>query len=223
MLDWNTKSIPDRWLNLAQKKPDDQAIIHWDAIKGKRVWSYNGLISTALLYTKFLTDNAVKQNDVCAIIIRHNPDFYPIYFAVGLIGAIPAILAYPNSRLHADKFRHGLSGMATHSGLDWILTEKELEDIVTPLVSIEKNKIKGIIYPLTSDKDNIESSKHDDYLKACNAILSTADKNSPFLLQHSSGTTGLQKAVVLSHHAITSHIQEYSSVLGISNSDKVVS
>ena len=60
-------------------------------------------------------------------------------------------------------------------------------------------------------------------MKACNTILPTIDKNSPFLLQHSSGTTGLQKAVVLSHGAITSHIQEYSSVLGISNNDKVVS
>ena len=223
MLDWNIKSVPDRWLELAEKKPDDQAIIHWDVVKGKRVWNYSELISTALSYAKFLTDNAVKKNDVCAIIVRHNPDFYPIYFAIGLIGAIPAILAYPNSRLHAKKFRHGLSGMAMYSGLDWILTEKELEDIITPLVSIKNNKIKGIIYPLRDENDNIESPKHEDYLKACNTILPTIDKNSPFLLQHSSGTTGLQKAVVLSHGAITSHIQEYSSVLGISNNDKVVS
>ena len=223
MLDWDIKSIPNLWLNSAEKKPDDQAIIHWDVMEGKHTWHNNELISAALLYTKFLIDNDIKKNDVCAVIIRHNPDFYPIYFAIGLIGAIPAILAYPNRRLHADKFRHGLSGMAMHSGLDWILTEKELEDIVTPLISTQKNKIKGIIYPLTSDKGNIESSKHNDYLKACNANLLTIDKNSPFLLQHSSGTTGLQKAVVLSHHAIIRHIQEYSSVLGISNSDKVVS
>ena len=64
MLDWNIKSVPDRWLELAEKKPDDQAIIHWDVVKGKRVWNYSELISTALSYAKFLTDNAVKKNDV---------------------------------------------------------------------------------------------------------------------------------------------------------------
>ena len=103
MLDWDIKSIPDLWLNSAEKKPDDQAIIHWDVMEGKHTWHNNELISAALLYTKFLIDNDVKKNDVCAVIIRHNPDFYPIYFAIGLIGAIPAILAYPHKRLHAEQ------------------------------------------------------------------------------------------------------------------------
>ena len=61
MLDWDIKSIPNLWLNSAEKKPDDQAIIHWDVMEGKHTWHNNELISAALLYTKFLIDNDVKK------------------------------------------------------------------------------------------------------------------------------------------------------------------
>ena len=64
MLDWDIKSIPNLWLNSAEKKPDDQAIIHWDVMEGKHTWHNNELISAALLYTKFLIDNDIKKNDV---------------------------------------------------------------------------------------------------------------------------------------------------------------
>jgi acyl-CoA synthetase (AMP-forming)/AMP-acid ligase II len=45
----------------------------------------------------------------------------------------------------------------------------------------------------------------------------------PFLLQHSSGTTGLQKAVVLSHRAVLEHVKRYSKAIKLSEKDKVVS
>ena len=44
MLDWDIKSIPNLWLNSAEKKPDDQAIIHWDVMEGKHTWHNNELI-----------------------------------------------------------------------------------------------------------------------------------------------------------------------------------
>ncbi len=45
----------------------------------------------------------------------------------------------------------------------------------------------------------------------------------PLLLQHSSGTTGLQKPVLLSHRAVLEHVTEYGRLLGVSQEDKVVS
>ena len=38
--------------------------------------------------------------------------------------------------------------MSQRSGLDWILTEKELEPIIKPLVEKKESTIKGIRFPL---------------------------------------------------------------------------
>src|SRR6185295_477227 len=88
-----------------------------------------------------------------ALIVRHHPQLYPLYLACVRIGAIPAILAYPNPRLHPDKYRQGLEGMAQRSGLDWILTERELEPMVRPLVEKAGSTIKSLLFPLELEKE----------------------------------------------------------------------
>ena len=45
----------------------------------------------------------------------------------------------------------------------------------------------------------------------------------PFLLQHSSGTTGLQKPVLLSHHAVLRHVESYGGTIRLNERDKIVS
>jgi acyl-CoA synthetase (AMP-forming)/AMP-acid ligase II len=45
----------------------------------------------------------------------------------------------------------------------------------------------------------------------------------PFLLQHSSGTTGLQKPVLLSNRAVLEHVNNYAEAINFSQEDKIVS
>ena len=214
------KLIWDVWENHTQKNPKREAIIHWDVITGSYRWTYGNLWESALKVADYLIKNGVAKGDICALMIRHNMYFYPIYMGVSLMGAIPAVLAHPNARLHPDKFINGLVGMAQKSGLDWILTEHELGPIINPVITGLKVSIKGIFYPLECLKDwqsrEIDSSS---IKKSRNGI----DENMPFLLQHSSGTTGLQKAVVLSHRAILEHVKRYSEAIKLCEKDKIVS
>ena len=99
-------------------------------------------------YSKYFINAGIKRGEVCAIILRHNPEFYPIYLGLAGIGALPAILAYPNPRLHPEKFRQGIVGMSQRSGLDWVLTDKELDLIIRPLITGRESTIKDIVYPL---------------------------------------------------------------------------
>src|SRR6186997_2184414 len=45
----------------------------------------------------------------------------------------------------------------------------------------------------------------------------------PLLLQHSSGTTGLQKPGLLSHRAVLDHVNHYGAALQLTEHDKVAS
>ncbi len=214
------KLVGDAWENHVQKNPKGEAIIHWDVLNGSFRWTYRYLWESALKAADYLIKNGVVKGDICALMIRHHKYFYPLYMGISLMGAIPAVLAYPNARLHPDKFINGLTGMAHKSGLDWILTEHELESTIKPIISGRRSSIKGIFYPL----EYMEGRQHrEPDFSSIKKRRAGIDGNMPFLLQHSSGTTGLQKAVVLSHRAILEHVERYSEAIRLCEKDKIIS
>ncbi len=212
--------IWDNWRRHLDTKPDSEAIIHWVSDGNHHRWTWRALFEAAGLFAARMRAEGVRKGDICALIIRHHPDFYPLYMGISLMGAIPSILAYPNPRLHPDKFRQGLEGMAHHSGLDWIFTERALEETIRPLVGKETTTIRGLLFPMEWEKEPLEESKAVGSMSKSDHRI-TPDE--PCLLQHSSGTTGLQKAVVLSHRAVLDHLFRYGASIQVEGRDKVVS
>jgi fatty-acyl-CoA synthase len=210
----------DRWQFFADNRPEAEAIIHWVPGEAAYRWTFGKLCAEAQVAARQLRHAGVKPGDVVALILRHNPRFYPIYMGVASLGAIPAVLAYPNSRLHADKFRDGLVGMSQKSGLDWVLTERELESSISPLLQEGKSTVRGILFPFEFDRT---LAGGEDEWQAILVDRAKITPDSPFLLQHSSGTTGLQKAVMLSHRAILDHVALYGEAINLSPADKVAS
>ena len=217
----NSKQILwNRWCKNAERNPGRDAVIHWIAGEEPFRWTFAGIISAAENLSVNLLEIGIKRGDVCALIIRHNKYLYPLYLAIDNVGAIPAILAFPNPRLHPDKFRQGIEGMSKRSGLDFIFTELELEPVIRPLVEKEDSTIKGLFFPLEWNREKIRERENREKINAIHNSLCSKD---PCLLQHSSGTTGLQKPVMLSHQAILNHVEYYGKAIGLNDSDKIVS
>ncbi len=211
-------AIWHRWCENADKAPDSVAVVHWRAGETPRRWTWGELIGTAELYSAALTSSGIERGHVCAIIARHNPMFYPVYMACVNAGVIPTVLAYPNPRLHPEKFREGLEGMGRRSGLDWILTERGLQEVLEPLLGEGRSTIRGLHFPFEgTDCSEVKRSR------VRRATVHAARESDPLLLQHSSGTTGLQKPVLLSHRTVLEHVTNYGKSLAISPEDKVVS
>jgi acyl-CoA synthetase (AMP-forming)/AMP-acid ligase II len=207
--------IWQRWERNAANNPDKDAIIHWIAGKEPYRWTFSTLLEKAKVYAVLLKNFGIKRDEVCAIILKHHQDLYPLYMGISAIGAIPAVLAYLNPRLHPEKFRQGIEGMSKRSGLDWILTETSSLQIIDPLIEKKESTIKGIFLPFEHDLSAVDVHDFE--------VPSTINDSDPFLLQHSSGTTGLQKPVLISHRAILEHASAYGDALRINSNDKVVS
>lgn len=205
-----------RWCKNAAERPNSEAIIHWAGGEAPFRWTFSTLLAAAENYASCLVERGVRRGDVCAIILHHNSQLYPLYMAVCAAGAIPAILAYPNTRLHPAKFQQGIEGMSRRSGLDWILTQRELQPIVEPLVTGSGSTIRGLHFPL-----EWQAHRGDQGLLRQQAPQLIA--TDPLLLQHSSGTTGLQKPVLLSHNAVLEHVKRYAESISLNKSDKIVS
>ncbi len=192
--------------------PDAVAVVHWVAGEEPFRWRRAALIDAAMRYAVQLLDRGVKRGDVCALILRHHREVYPLYVAVSWIGALPAVLAYPNPRLHPAKFREGLVGMSRRSGLDWLLTERALESNARPLVDGGESTIRDLLFPLEWQLSAVEP-----------IAPAAARPEDPCLLQHSSGTTGLQKPVALSHAAVLQHVRRYGQAIALTPGDRVAS
>jgi fatty-acyl-CoA synthase len=210
----------DVWQHHAETRPDAEAVIHWTADGDPHRWTWARIMEAAVSFAANVRKEGVRRGDVCAIVIRHHRDFYPLYMGLDLVGAVPAVLAYPNPRIHPEKFRQGLEGMAHHSGLDWILTEKTLEETVRPLVQKEGSTVRGVLFPLEWPEESPGMEARSDMIARLRRDVGPDD---PCLLQHSSGTTGLQKAVVLSHSAVLQHVSLYGQSIRLRRDDKIVS
>ena len=211
-----SETLVGRWMGHAGRQPEHEAVIHLRARGSPVRWTWGRLLERATDLARQLRHDGIRRGEVCAILVRHHPDFYPLYIAVELIGAIPAVLAYPNARLHPDKFRAGLAGMARHSGLDWLLTETSLEPALRPLVLGQDATIRGLLHPL---EGRTEMSSEAGATRDSGEGM----PDEPSLLQHSSGTTGLQKAVMLSHRAVLRHVENYARAIRLSDEDRIVS
>jgi acyl-CoA synthetase (AMP-forming)/AMP-acid ligase II len=204
------------WKGHAESYPDREAIIHWNARLPPFRWTWGKLFERSYSYANKLKELGVAQGDVCAIMFRHHEEFYPLYLGVITLGALPSVLPYPNPKLHPDKFRQGLRGMARSSGLDWIITEQELESILHPLLDDQETTIQGVLFPLAGG-NNLPTDG------TFHIVHPPTTPDSPCFLQHSSGTTGLQKAVVITNRAILQNVYHISESTLLTNEDKVVS
>jgi acyl-CoA synthetase (AMP-forming)/AMP-acid ligase II len=209
-----------RWSLNAKKYPNRDAIIHWLANEEPIRWTFSSLIEKAKKFSVHIKKHGIEPGNVCAIVMRHNPNFYPLYLGISRTAALPAVLAYPNPRLHPDKFRQGIEGMSQRSGLDYILTERELEPLIRPLIEKPGSTIKAMYFPLEWDTESEIDSQLDNEIEQ---IANNVKDTEPVLLQHSSGTTGLQKPVVLSHRAVLLHVKNYGKAIGLHENDKVIS
>ncbi len=98
-------NIWNKWKENSLHKTINDAIIFWREEGVFTRWSFDGLLKKADFYSNYFYEFGIRKGDVCAIILRHHPEFYPIYIGIAGTGALPAVLAYPNPRLHPDKFR----------------------------------------------------------------------------------------------------------------------
>jgi len=207
-----------RWLQHAQTRPEAEAIVHWTAGQPPFRWTWSALLTHAQGIAGRLRDAGVRPGQVCSLIMRQQPDLYPLYLGVSLLGAIPAVLAYPNARIHPDKYRQGFQGMVQVSGLDWLLTESDLADVIRSITAAPGSTVRGILCPFAAE--NVPAPAP---YKGSADYLPRVGRNSPALLQHSSGTTGLQKAEVLSHRAVLDHLDRYARAITLEPNDKIVS
>ncbi|GIK56879.1 MAG: AMP-binding protein [Chloroflexi bacterium] len=151
------------------------------------------------------------------IVIAHTQNLASIYAFWGalLVGAIPSMFPTLTEKLDADIYMRHMAELVRLSAVKAILTTDEFAPQLQTAVTCAVYGSKGIGDWRLEIRDSISNLQ--------SLISQSPDPNSIAFLQHSSGTTGLQKGVALSHTAVLNQLASYSDALQLTEQDVIVS
>ena len=176
--------------------------------------SVEQLLRGASSYAGSLAKANVQPGEVVVLILQHGEALLYAFWGVILHGAIPSIMPFLTEKLSPERYRADLSALISVTQPAAIVTYPEFETEVRSALK-DGDSVREV---LVSDQVEIQPEINFD------SLLGFQRKPEDIvLLQHSSGTTGLQKGVALSHQAVFNQLNSYGKALALNESDVIVS
>jgi len=162
-------------------------------------------IERARRFATYYRENEIRPGDIVFLVVQRPADAHAAFLGAMLAGAIPSFLPYPNVKQDSDAYWKQHRKVFESCGARAILVYDEIVSSATECV----RGIDIMILRLTQAR-TVEPL----------ADLELPGMKSVALLQHSSGTTGLKKGVMLSYESILLQLDSYSASLALTNSAK---
>ena len=125
-----------------------------------------------------------------------------------MLGAVPAFIAYPNDKVEPSKYRSGVGGVTANLNARLVVVDEEFPDEMLSYVALgeEARLLRAEDGRGSGGEEKVPHSTdhpHGDH------------GNSVAFIQHSAGTTGLQKGVALTHAAVLRQLEHLAQALEI--------
>ncbi len=166
----------------------------------------------ARMQAVLLRQHGVDLGDRVVIIMPQGIAAMTAFVGAMMIGAVPAILAYPNFKVEPAKYRFGLAGVTANLGARVVMIDENFPHDMLKHVAL--GDTTEIVRATDATVAGGEQELPDPKIEATSLAF----------LQHSAGTTGLQKGVALTHAAVLRQLESLIQVLQIDGSaDRVYS
>src|SRR5215213_4394949 len=176
--------------------------------------TYDQLLRGASACARSLEREGIQAGDVVVLILQHGEELVYCFWGAILQGAIPSIMPFLTEKLSPERYRADLSALISVTRPAAIITYPNFEVEVRSALQ-EGDSVRSVIVT-----DAIDLQPKADFASLSGPRRKPEDI---VLLQHSSGTTGLQKGVALSHQAIFNQLNSYGKSLAINEKDVIVS
>lgn len=177
--------------------------------------TYRELIERSNDYAVAYERAGIKPGEVVILILQHGKELVYSFWGAVLYGAIPSMMPFLTEKLSPDRYRADLTAIFSHGRPAGIVTYPEFESDIRMLLAEGGNSVREVfITNQIPRQEKVDFSSLPGMKSKATDIV---------LLQHSSGSTGLQKGVALSHLAIFNHLDAYGEVIGLTREDVIVS
>jgi len=155
----------------------------------------------ARMHARLLLDHGVGAGDRVVIIMPQSLAAMTTFVGSMMLGAVPAILAYPNFKVEPSKYSSGLAGVTANLAARIVVIDEEFPDELLAHVSLADSSQLLRAPAIPQNQAELPGA----------GILT----NRLAFIQHSAGTTGLQKGVALTHRAVLAQIGHLAAALQI--------
>jgi acyl-CoA synthetase (AMP-forming)/AMP-acid ligase II len=203
--------------NLLQRSflevPEKTSIVLQHAGQPDQAITYRELILGANQYALTFARENLKPGEVALLILPHGQDLTFAFWGAVLHGVIPAIMPFLSEKLSPERYRADLASLISITKPSAIITSAEFEaearSALLPGDSVLRVIVTNTVEPQSEpDFDSLSGMK--------------ASSDDIVILQHSSGTTGLQKGVALSHKAVLNQLEAYSKAINLDSEKDVI-
>lgn len=201
-------------LNHVTKAPDRVAITLLYPRQPDDPLSYAKLWAGAVSYSQALAQKGIQPGEVVILVLQHGSDLIYSFFGCILHGAIPSIMPFLTEKLSPERYQEDMKSLIQITRPAAIVTYPEFLPVVQGTLRAG-DSVRCMLS--TAEIQPVESVEV--------SVLPGLQRNPEdiTLLQHSSGTTGLQKGVALSHQAVLNQLDEYARAIKLTDQDKIVS
>jgi fatty-acyl-CoA synthase len=192
-----------------------QTAVHWMHPRApEQPMAYGDLVCGAAGYAGALQAAGVQPGEVVILILQHSEALAASFFGAVLHGAVPAIMPFLTEKLSPDSYRRSLKSLFEVTQPAAVVTYPEFLDEVKDAIPAG-GPVRSVLR--TTD---VTPRGEPDFSAMRGREREPGDI---VLLQHSSGTTGLQKGVALSHRAVFRQLDVYGRAIRLGPDDKIVS
>jgi acyl-CoA synthetase (AMP-forming)/AMP-acid ligase II len=157
----------------------------------------------ARLQAGVLRDQGLTSGDRVIIVMPQGIPAMTVFIGAMMLGAVPAFLAYPNIKFEPSKYRCGLAGVTANLRAKLVVIDEEFPGEMLNHVSLSEET------RLLRASDGRGSGGEKELPDPANLADHVA------FIQHSAGTTGLQKGVALTHAAVLRQLGHLMQALKI--------
>src|SRR6266436_3664107 len=201
------RTIPDALFAAPEEKP---FVTMWRGEDDIESATFGEFKRRTLSQARYFRSKGVKPGDTIILIMPQSIGLMAAFVGGMLIGAVPAILAYPNFKVEPTKYRYGLKGVSANLKATLIVVDKDFPDELTKHISV-------------GEAARFIRCTSETLLEPLTEAYHCRIPNDLAFIQHSAGTTGLQKGVALSHAAVLKQISHLAPAIGIGPKDRIYS
>jgi acyl-CoA synthetase (AMP-forming)/AMP-acid ligase II len=207
-------TFPERLKALHSQSSDRVAITLQFSGRDNLPITYDQLLRTSSGFAQTLEREGIRPGEVVVLILQHGEDLVYSFWGAILHGAIPSIMPFLTEKLSSERYKADLSALVSVTKPVAIVTYPEFEREVRAALQKGDSVRSVIVVGHMEPQTKIDFASLQGFQRISEDIV---------LLQHSSGTTGLQKGVALSHQAVFNQVNSYGKSLGMTQDDVIVS
>ena len=191
--------------------PEKLFITEWHDEDDVNAVTFGEFIHLAKLQAAGFLGQGLLAGDRVILIMPQGIALMVAFAGAMMVGAVPAILAYPNFKADPDKYAAGLIGVTQNLQARLVLVDEEFPSALSHRIPMADSAqlISNPPLSLGSTEPSLP-------------VLSLDSRQLAFI-QHSAGTTGLQTGVALSHRAVLTQLHHLVTALQVREQDSIYS